>query len=104
MYGCLRIKDMPPEERPRERLIMQGAKALSDSELLAIILGNGTHNENVIELSRRLFSESIKSLSRKRISTLKSNLGIGNAKACKIIACFELGRRLASFRDSRRPC
>lgn len=100
----LKIKDLPLEERPRERLIKYGPKALSNSELLAIILRNGSKKENVLELSKRLLKEdNIKSLSRKRINSLKNNLGIGTAKACQIIACFELGRRLAAFKDTSTP-
>lgn len=100
----LKIKDIPPEERPRERLTKNGPKALSNAELLAIILGNGSKKENVLELSKKLLKENnLKSLSRKRVNSLKNNLGIGEAKACQIIACFELGRRLAAFRDDKKP-
>lgn len=100
----LKIKDLPLEERPRERLIKYGPKALSNSELLAIILRNGSKKENVLELSKRLLkADNIKSLSRKRINSLKNNLGIGTAKACQIIACFELGRRLAAFKETSNP-
>ncbi|MBW2984307.1 DNA repair protein RadC [Candidatus Woesearchaeota archaeon] len=100
----LKIKDLPLEERPRERLIKHGSKALSNTELLAIILRSGSKKEDVLELSKKLLSEnSIKSLSRKRINYLKNNLGIGEAKACQIIACFELGRRLAAFKDQSNP-
>lgn len=100
----LKIKDLPLEERPRERLIKHGPKTLSNTELLAIILRSGSKKENVIELSNRLLKENnIKSLSRKRINYLKNNLGIGEVKACQIIACFELGRRLAAFKDKSKP-
>ena len=100
----LKIKDFPLEERPRERLMEHGPKALSNAELLAIILRNGSKKDNVLELSKKLLKENnIKSLSRKRINSLKNNLGIGEAKACQIIACFELGRRLASFKEKRNP-
>lgn len=100
----LKIKDLPLEERPRERLMKYGHKTLSNTELLAIILRNGSKKEGVLELSRKLLKENnIKSLSRKRINYLKNNLGIGEAKACQIIACFELGRRLAAFSDQQNP-
>lgn len=102
-YG-LKVKDLPLEERPRERLIKYGANALSDHELLAIILVNGSKEDNVIELAKKLLKgNNIKSLSRKRINYLKKNLGIGEAKACQITACFELGRRLASFKEQPSP-
>ena len=100
----LKVKDLPLEERPRERLIKYGLKALSDYELLAIILINGSKKDNVIELAKKILKENnIKALSRKRINHLKKNLGIGEAKACQIAACFELGRRLASFKDEPSP-
>lgn len=100
----LKIKDLPPEERPRERLSKYGPKTLSNAELLALILGNGSKKECVLELSRKLLKENtIKTLSRKRVNALKSNLGIGEAKACQIIACFELGRRLAAFKEQTNP-
>jgi DNA repair protein RadC len=100
----LRIKDMSIEERPRERLIAYGPKSLSNAELLAIILRNGTANENVVSLSERLLTTyNIKSLSRQRVNRLKRLSGIGTAKACQIIAAFELGRRLASFKENCQP-
>jgi len=100
----LKIKDIPLEERPRERLIKYGSKVLNNSELLAIILGNGSKHENVLELSRKLLkNNNIGSLSRKRVSYLKKNLGIGEAKACQIVASFELGRRLSAFKDESKP-
>lgn len=100
----LRIKDLPLEERPRERLVKHGPKTLSNSELLAIILRSGSKKENILELSKKILKENnIKSLSRKRITSLKNNSGIGEAKACQIIACFELGRRLAAFKEQSNP-
>jgi DNA repair protein RadC len=100
----LKIKDLPLEERPRERLIKQGPKSLSNAELLAIILRTGNKKENVIDLSKRVLNNhNLKSLSRRGVNNLKKTLGIGEAKACQIIACFELGRRLASFNEDRKP-
>lgn len=104
MVYKLSIKDIPQEERPRERLVKYGPSTLTNPELLAIILRSGSKRENVIELSKRLLEkDNIKSLSRKRINRLKNNMGIGEAKACQIIACFELGRRLAAFKDKTSP-
>jgi len=100
----LKIKDLPFEERPREKLTKHGPKALTNAELLAIILRNGSKKDNVLELSKKLFKEnSIKSLSRKRINSLENVFGIGKAKACQIIACFELGRRLSAFKEQLNP-
>ncbi len=86
----LRILDMQKEERPRERLIKNGAAALSDSELLAIILRTGSRQENVINLSQRLLSEyNLKQLSTINIAQLMSVHGIKESKAAQIAACFE---------------
>ena len=102
MYN-LKIKDLPLEERPREKLMKYGSKSLNNAELLAIILRNGSKKENVLELSRKLLEKNnIRLLSRKRINSLKNNLGVGEAKACQIVACFELGRRLAAFKYNKR--
>lgn len=80
-------------ERPRERLQRSGASALSDHELLAIILEKGTTSENVIDMSHRLLSSGIGCLSEKSLSELKEIRGIGDAKAVQIKALFEFSRR-----------
>lgn len=99
----MKIKELPPDSRPRERLIRQGVKALSDAELLAIILRSGNKRENVVEVANKLLkSYNLKSLSRLRVNTLKKNLGIGETKASQIIASFELGRRLSRFNDGKK--
>jgi len=98
----MKIKSLPPDSRPREKLIKHGPTSLSDAELLAIILRTGNKKENVLSLSNKLFSKfDIKRLSRARISNLKKSLGVGDAKACQILACFELGRRLAKFKEDK---
>lgn len=94
------IRDMPEDERPRERLLKYGPEALSNAELLAIILRTGTQKENVINLCSRIFSEySIKQLSQANVSKLTEIHGIGAAKAAQIAAVFELARKLESFTD-----
>ena len=99
----MKIKSLPLGDRPREKLIKNGPKTLSDSELLAIILRTGNKEENVLSLSNKLFKRyNIKSLSRVGMNNLKKELGVGEAKACQIIACFELGRRLARFRGDKK--
>lgn len=100
----MNIKTLPTEERPREKLIKHGARTLTNSELLAIILRTGNKKENVLELSNKFFRKyNLKSLSRLKISTLKKQLGIGDVKAGQIIACFELGKRLSAFKEDKRP-
>ncbi|MBD3249285.1 DNA repair protein RadC [Candidatus Woesearchaeota archaeon] len=101
-HNSLKIKDFPLEERPRERLLGSGPSSLSTSELLAVILRTGNRKENVLELSKKLLkSHDLRSLSRLRASGLKKKCGIGEAKACQIIACFELGRRAAGLKSSK---
>jgi len=83
------------DEYPRERLIKHGADVLANYELLAIILNTGTKEENVLELSKRIDNKySLKNLCSQSVSSLTKELGIGNAKACKILAISELSRRL----------
>jgi len=99
----MKIKQITKKERPRERLIKHGPETLATAELIAIVLGNGTKNKNVIEISNKLLSDyNIDSLSKLNISKLKKNFGIGEAKACQIISCFELGRRVASFNHEEK--
>lgn len=99
----MKIKKIPSEDLPREKLIKNTSKNLTNSELLAIILGTGNKKENVIELSNKFFQKyNLKKLSKLSPSKLKKELGIGDAKACKIIACFELGKRLSSFKEDKK--
>jgi len=93
----MRIKDIPKENRPRERLKQDGVDALSNSELLAVILQKGTQKENVIDMSNRLLSKySIDKLSECSLTELKDIPGIGDAKAMQIMALFELSKRVKS--------
>jgi DNA repair protein RadC len=99
----MKIKDLPSDERPRERLVSFGAGALSNAELIAIILGSGNSKENILDLSKRLLKKNdLRSLSQLSVSELRKNFGIGEAKACQIVACFELGRRFASDKNGNR--
>lgn len=91
----MRIKDISPENRPRERLKQLGVEALSNAELLAVILQKGTPKENVIDMSNRLLAKhSIDKLSECSITELKDIPGIGDAKAMQIMALFELSKRI----------
>lgn len=91
----MNFKSLPEKDKPREKLIVKGAESLTDSELLAIILGTGNKKEDVLTLSNNILQKSdLKKLSRTSISALEKNLGIGKAKSTQIAACFELGRRL----------
>ena len=94
------IKEYPKEELPRERLMKYGAKALSNEELLSIILRTGTKNKSVKELSLELLKEhELKSLVNINYNTLSDFKGIGSVKAVTLLAAIELGKRV--FLDGR---
>lgn len=94
-YKILRVKDLPDEEKPREKIIKNGVGSLSSAELLAVILGVGTKKEEVFSMSSRLLREyGEKGIAyQKNPSVIEKDLRIPIAKACQIVACFELGRR-----------
>lgn len=99
-YKCLTIKDLPTEERPRERLIKHGAEVLSNSELLAIIIRTGTRFESAISIANKIMSssEGLKFLTTSSVHELSQIKGIGMAKAAQIKAAVELGKRMKSYR------
>jgi len=99
----VRIKDIPKDERPRERLIKYGTKHLSTPELLAIIMRVGTRKKNAVDFAKELLEKyNLPSLAKSNVVELRKTLGIGDAKACQIIACFELGSRLLTY-ESKPP-
>lgn len=91
----MRIKDLSKIERPREKLIKHGVNKLTDAELLAVVLGSGTRGENVIELSKKvlkmIISDKLDQINLKDLTSIK---GMGLIKACQIVACIELGKRI----------
>lgn len=90
----MRIKDIPKQNRPRERFQKHGPEALSDAELLAIILRTGTLNENVIDMSNRLMTEyPLNKLFDCSIKELQEIKGIGPSKAMQILTIAELQKR-----------
>jgi len=99
------LRDVPREDRPRERMMIDGAEALSDAELLAILLRTGTRNESAINLASRILRESggLRQLVDMTISELTRIRGVGPAKAVQLRAGIELGRRLARRAASDRP-
>ena len=92
-----RIQELPPDDRPREKLANHGAASLSDSELIAILLRTGLVGVNVIELARQLLQkfQSLGGLARCSVKELASVKGIGPAKAVQLAAAFGLASRLA---------
>ncbi len=99
------IRDMAEQDRPRERLVMVGAGAVSTAELLAIVLRAGLPGENVLRLAERLLVEfkGLPGLSRATVAELKRVKGIGEAKAIEIKAALEIGRRLMASAPEERP-
>ncbi len=100
-----RITDLHETERPRERLASQGAQALSNAELLAILLRVGVRGENAIQVGRRLLQDmgGLPGLHRATFDEVCQQKGIGPAKAAQIKAAIELGRRLAIAQPQERP-
>ncbi|RJP71362.1 MAG: JAB domain-containing protein [Candidatus Abyssobacteria bacterium SURF_17] len=99
------IREMPPSERPRERLARRGPSSLKTSELLATLFRTGTRNLNALELADTMLNKfgSLTAMSRASTDELKAFGGIGFAKAVEIQAAFELGRRLATEEAQNRP-
>jgi DNA repair protein RadC len=93
----LKIREMPPDERPREKLAAHGASTLSVPELIAILLRTGIPGANAVEVGRRLLKDhgSLTELSRCSVDELRETAGIGFAKAVELAAAFELGQRLS---------
>lgn len=90
------IKNWNEDDRPREKMLQKGRIALSDAELIAILIGSGSRNESAVSLSQRILSASQNNLSelgKASISDLMQFKGIGEAKAITIVAALELGRR-----------
>jgi len=89
------INNWSEDDRPREKLMLKGKIALSDAELIAILIGSGSRNESAVALSKRILSsvDSLNGLGKMSVSQLINFKGIGEAKAITIIAALELGRR-----------
>jgi DNA repair protein RadC len=100
----LKISEMPEGERPREKLLARGATALTDPELIAILLRTGLPGANAVDVARQLLGqyESLSGLSRCTVDEIKKIRGIGKAKAIHLVAAFQLGQRLATERFSRQ--
>ncbi len=93
------IKDLPEDERPREKLYKYGSKALSNTELLAIIIRTGSRENTAIELSQKLLAgkkEGISFLTDTSLQEIMKVKGIGECKAAQILAAVELGKRVMS--------
>ena len=92
----VRIKDLPVEQRPREKLLKDGAEILSDAELLAILIGTGTKDKSAIDLANEIIVKygSFKGLAGRNIEELKEIKGLKEAKILNIASAFEIARRI----------
>jgi len=96
MSDSFSIKDWSKEDRPREKLLAKGKESLTDSELLAILIGSGNRIESAVALCKRILASvdnNINALGKLSVSQLQEFKGIGEAKAISIVAGLELGRR-----------
>lgn len=99
------MKEMPESERPREKLMRFGVKALSNAELLATLIRTGTKEASAVELSRRVLSANqggLRALADCTVEELNQIKGIGTTKATQIIAAVELGKRLSMSRQGSK--
>ena len=97
----MKIKEMPKQNRPRERFLKYGPEVLSDAELFAIFLRTGSPGENVIDMSNRLIAEyGLDKLFECSLKELQKIKGIGPLKAMQILTMAELGKR---YKDSQKP-
>lgn len=102
----LMIADMAREERPRERLMLYGASALANRELLAILLRTGVQGCSVLDLAEQVLSAfgGLRGLSQASVAELSEAVhGLGPAKAAQVLAALELGQRAATLRPDERP-
>lgn len=100
----LMIRDVPSEDRPRERVLEDGASVLANRELLAIMLRSGTKEESVLQLAERLLHhfQGLRLLKNASVEELTSLKGIGDAKAVQILAALELGKRFSRLHTAER--
>lgn len=92
------VKDLPLDDRPREKLLLRGAHSLSDAELIAILLRTGKKGKSVIDIARELLKKegTLAALASKSIESLQKVAGIGKDKSATLAAAFELSRRIQS--------
>ena len=101
----INIKSWAEEDRPREKMMLSGRSALSDAELLAILIGSGNREETAVDLSRRIltfYQNNLNELARAGLNDLLKFKGIGESKAVHILAAMELGRRRNFSAESKK--
>jgi DNA repair protein RadC len=102
----LNIKEWNPEDRPREKLLLKGTSALSDAELIAILIGSGTANLSAVEVAKKVLQQgnnNLNELAKLSVKDLMKSKGIGEAKAITIVAALELGRRRKETDPEEKP-
>lgn len=94
----LTVKDLPLDDRPREKLLLRGSQSLSDAELVAILLRTGKKGKSVLEIAREIISSegNLAMLATRTVDSLQKVDGIGKDKAATLAAAFELSRRILS--------
>ncbi|WPR74051.1 RadC family protein [Algoriphagus sp. NG3] len=105
-YSSIKISQLAEEDRPREKLLLKGKSALTDAELIAILIGSGTPSVSAVDLSKHILAGvnyDLRTLARMSIQDLKKFKGIGEAKAITIIAAMELARRRKDSEPVIRP-
>lgn len=101
----LRVKDLPDQEKPREKMLAAGAVSLTQAELVAVLWGVGTRKEEVLAMAKRTLQEYGEKavFDQRKPDELAAVLGIPLAKACQLVAAFELGRRAYATGHSGMP-
>ena len=100
-YAPRRVRDLPAEDRPRERLARHGVGALSNRELLTLLVGSGSRQASALDVAEELLGAGLRGLAERSLPDLERQRGVGRAKATRLLAALELGARLAS--ESRAP-
>jgi DNA repair protein RadC len=105
MPDSTRLKDQPASERPRERLVAHGAEALSNAELIAILLRTGLKGANAVEVGRQLIQKfgSLQSLALASVDDLRAVKGIGRDKAVTLVAAFALAQKMVKELQDESP-
>lgn len=103
-HGTRRVQDLPPEERPRERLARHGVSVLSSRELLAVLIGTGARGVSALDVADSLGGQSLYELAQLSLAALQQVTGLGQAKAARILAALELGARVSGQQREIAPC
>jgi DNA repair protein RadC len=102
----MNIKSWSPEDRPREKLLLKGTSALSDAELIAILIGSGTAHLSAVDVAKKVLAHvenNLDSLAKLSVKELMKAKGVGEAKAVTIVAALELGRRRKDQGPDEKP-